>query len=155
MSNLRNSKVQVSDTFKTFSLDDLFGSIVANNNYTVGWPTTPTVPYQPVIDRQQFYYDVGTLITPPEQFVVETSADGITLSVDIPGTKPGDFSVETEGSVIHVTGKRKEASFSYKYTLPKKFDASSGAATYENGVLSLTFLKREDEKPRKIVVDIK
>lgn len=85
----------------------------------------------------------------------EVKDNELHLSVDIPGVKLKDLSVQTEGRVIKITGRRKGEEFKHTYTLSKEYDPETTSATLEDGVLTLTFSKTVETSTRKIDVKVK
>ena len=50
--------------------------------------------------------------------------------------------------------ERPYGSFSRSFTLPNTVDASGIAATYKDGVLTITLPRREEAKPKQISVNV-
>lgn len=81
--------------------------------------------------------------------------DELTLSVDLPGTKKEDVDVMFESNgYVRISAKRSDLQeeSTYRYSLGSEWDRDSGEATLEDGVLSLRFKKREEAKPRKLLL---
>jgi HSP20 family molecular chaperone IbpA len=76
------------------------------------------------------------------------------LSVDLPGVKTSDLSVQAEGRTIKIVGKRKGEEIKHAYTLSKEYDPETTSALLEDGVLNLTFSKSVSST-RKIEVKTK
>lgn len=86
------------------------------------------------------------------------------LSVDVPGVKPEDMSIELEhdGRVLHLMGGRKmktdksfeEYKFEKRFTLGKDLDTSKITAHLADGVLCLTAPKKEKLPPTKQTIAI-
>ena len=90
------------------------------------------------------------------------------ISLDLPGMKPEDFTVEVKDGHLWISGQRKaEASeegktyrrvesqygeFHRAIPLDESVDAERIEATYKDGVLRLTVPKEESAQPRKIEV---
>lgn len=82
---------------------------------------------------------------------VESDEESLTLSIDIPGVKLADLTVEVVGTQIKVSGKLREEEFKYLYSISKKYNPENPDATLENGVLTLRFSKNvSDVKSIKI-----
>ena len=96
------------------------------------------------------------------------SGDHYVLHADLPGVDPGsvDVSVDngtltvraersgrTEESVEWLTSERFTGSYMRQLTLGEGVDADRIAATYENGVLTVTIPMAEKAKPRRIQID--
>ena len=96
------------------------------------------------------------------------SGDHYVLHADLPGVDPGsvDVSVDsgtltvraersgrTEESVEWLTSERFTGSYMRQLSLGDGVDAERIAATYENGVLTVTIPMAEKAKPRRIEID--
>ena len=78
-----------------------------------------------------------------------------TVSMDIPGIKEEDITIETDGNILNVKGERKTATSSYSVskslTIPPEYSSDEVKAELDNGVLTLTVapkqvLQKEDKK---------
>jgi HSP20 family protein len=94
--------------------------------------------------------------------------DAFVARMDLPGLKVEDISVEMENNRLVVRGDRKHeektekedyvrmersyGSFYRSFTLPRNVDPEHIDAAFDAGVLTLTFPKTEEAKPRKIEV---
>ena len=91
------------------------------------------------------------------------------VEVAMPGLNMNDIEITTHKQVLTVRGERKsEGEKEANYTvhlrdilpgtflrsvrLPEYVNADSGSAQYEQGILSLTFQKKEEVKPKQIAV---
>ncbi|MEJ2588247.1 MAG: Hsp20/alpha crystallin family protein [Deltaproteobacteria bacterium] len=90
------------------------------------------------------------------------------LTVDLPGVKKDDISVDIDGNVLTVSGKKssereeKEAdyylressygSFTRSLRLPAEVNEEDVDATYKDGVLKLVMKPKEGAKARKIEI---
>jgi HSP20 family protein len=99
---------------------------------------------------------------------VEETEDGFTLHVELPGVRPEDVDVSLKASVLTITGERpfyegKNAEhfrrierhvgrFHRAVRLPDRVDGTGVAATYRDGLLTITVPKAEEAKPRRIQV---
>lgn len=77
------------------------------------------------------------------------------LSIDLPGVKGKDISVQATGREIKVTGKLRGENFKYSYVLSKDYDPETAAAIHEDGVLTLTFGKTETAKTKTVEIKVK
>jgi len=103
-------------------------------------------PARPLVDLRE-----------PRVIDIRRSAtnDELTLSVDLPGTKKEDVDVTFEpNGYIRVSAKRSDLKqeSTYRCSLGLEWDRDTGEATLEDGVLSLRFKKREEAKPRKLLL---
>lgn len=98
--------------------------------------------------------------------------DAVVVEAQVPGAKEEDVEVTVEGSVLTITAEAKESeekterkktvykssrqsSFTYSTSLPRMVDASKATAEVENGVVTVSIPKTEEEKPKKISVTTK
>lgn len=95
----------------------------------------------------------------PDSFVVEAA---------LPGVKPEDVDVSVLGDSLTISGNtsveetRQDEGYSYReirrgsysrtVTLPSGLKTDAAAATFENGLLRLSFPKAEEAKPRQIQI---
>jgi HSP20 family protein len=93
--------------------------------------------------------------------------DHYVLSADLPGIDPGSVDIDVDGQLLTVraertlatgegvkwiTRERETASFLRQLNLGQGIDTDGIAATYSNGVLTVTIPVSEKAKPRKIEV---
>lgn len=92
----------------------------------------------------------------------------IVLEAELPGMKPEDVNISIENNVLTLHGERKfekkdendnfhrversYGSFTRSFTLPPTVSSENAVAEFENGVLRLTLVKREEAKPRRIEI---
>ena len=95
--------------------------------------------------------------------------DDMVISAELPGVTKEDIDMHVEGNTLTLRGERKReaehadgetyrmervyGSFARSFKLPKTVDATRIAASFSNGVLTITLPKAEQSKPKKI--DIK
>ena len=102
----------------------------------------------------------------PRSDVVET-ADGIEVTVELPGMEQKDVEISVERRVLTVRGRARvtapqgyrlvyaeygEGDYERSFTLSQDIDEGRIAAEMKNGVLTLTLPRAEAVKPRKIEV---
>ena len=100
---------------------------------------------------------------------VYENEDAFYVEVAMPGLNMNDIEITTHKQVLTVRGERKSeeeketnytvhlrdilpGTFSHSVRLPKYVNADSGSAQYEQGILSLTFQKKEEVKPKQIAI---
>ena len=99
------------------------------------------------------------LRTTPESLVVEAA---------LPGVKPEDVDISILGDALTITGRTSEeksseedgytyreirrGSFSRSLTLPRGVKSDAAQASFDNGLLRLSFPKAEEAKPRQIKI---
>ena len=84
------------------------------------------------------------------------------VRAELPGVNRDDINVEMVEGYLNITAARKQKvgeeeqsfSFSRSVTVPDTVQSDKVAASYENGVLTVTLPKREEAKPRKISVAV-
>jgi HSP20 family protein len=110
---------------------------------------------------------MGNFIPP-----VDVYEDGhqMVLKLEVPGIRQEDLDVRLENQTLTVKGERKFESdekeenfhrierrygtFTRSFTLPQTVDTGAVKASYENGVLSILFAKKEAAKPKQVKVEI-
>lgn len=79
-----------------------------------------------------------------------------TLELDLPGFSNNEITVTSKASLISITASPKQtnkrAPFSAEYKLPSSAITSESTAVLENGVLTVTVPKKEQEKVNVIPV---
>ncbi len=121
-------------------------------------PSAPRSATGPVARRWSPALDV---IERDEQYV---------LRADVPGVREEDISVELDGSVLTISGRREAehdeqragyhrvervaGEFSRSLTLPEGIDADRIEASYDRGVLEVRVPKPEQAKPRKVEISV-
>jgi HSP20 family molecular chaperone IbpA len=89
------------------------------------------------------------------EYRVEEKDNELHLSIDLPGVKAKELSVQTTGRDIKVTGKLRGDDFKYSYVLSKDYDPETISAIHEDGVLTLTFGKTSASKTRTVEIKVK
>lgn len=102
---------------------------------------------------------------------IEEDNENIMVRAEIPGMKKDDIKVSVKGSMLTITGERKQESetkektfhrversygkFSRMITLPTEVEADKVKASYKDGMLNITLPKPAAIKPKHIDVEIK
>ena len=97
--------------------------------------------------------------------------DSIVVKADLPGLAREDVDVSIENNVLTIRGEKKRGQelldgeviraeryyggFYRAFTLPSTADADKIQASFNNGVLELVILKKEEAKPKQIKIDVK
>jgi HSP20 family protein len=105
----------------------------------------------------------------PAMDLAETQ-DAYVLRADLPGLSPDDVTIELEHRVLTVSGERRAeeategtgwrrversfGSFKRSLTLPEGIDPEAIAASFDNGVLTVTIPKPEERKPRRVSIAV-
>ena len=98
--------------------------------------------------------------TKDETFFVEAELPGFQgedVEVEIEDqvlTLRGEKTVERDGVESYHARERFNGKFERRLSLPDFVDATSADATMEHGVLTLSFQKREELKPKRIAVKV-
>ena len=101
---------------------------------------------------------------------VDVSEDekGYSVTVELPGVRRDDVSVEVHDHVLSIRGEKKSereekkdkthwvertyGSFSRSFTLPPSAVTDELKATFKDGVLAIEIPKKEEAKPRQIAI---
>lgn len=97
--------------------------------------------------------------------------DSVELKAELPGMDSDDIQIEVEDNVLTIKGERKFeekvederyyrierrfGSFQRSLALPQGVKADEIQAAYEDGILTVTVPKAEEEKPKRIEVKAK
>jgi HSP20 family protein len=84
--------------------------------------------------------------------------DNTYVRAELPGVTREAINIEMVDGYLNLTASRKQgeetASFNRSVAIPETVQADKVAATYENGVLTVTLPKQEQAKPRKINITV-
>jgi HSP20 family protein len=94
--------------------------------------------------------------------------DSMMVRAELPGMKKEDINISIHDNTVTISGERKSEKqyegsetsrqervygrFTRSLTLPKQVDAGKVKAAYKDGVLTVTFAKAEEAKPRQIEI---
>ena len=78
--------------------------------------------------------------------------EGYEITLELPGYKQSDVEVTIEQETLTVVAKKGERSYHSSVILPHEIDTAKSSGKLENGVLTLTFARKEETKPRKITI---
>jgi len=98
--------------------------------------------------------------------------DAVSVVAEIPGLTKDDVNIKVENGVMTISGKQahvdnterevkyirrelKHSSFKRSFELGDTLDPTKISALFENGILTITILKREEAKPHSIDIEIK
>ena len=97
------------------------------------------------------------------------TADDIVATVELPGMRKEDIEISLHDGTLTISGELKEekaegdkaarterfvGKFRRSVSLPTRVDMNKAAATYKDGLLSVTLPKAEDAKPKQIQVNV-
>lgn len=98
--------------------------------------------------------DLTTTSTRSSNYRTEVTDRGLNLSIDLPGVKATDLTVQTTGRDVKVTGRLRGSQFDYAYRLSRDYNPETVEATLECGVLTLHFDRIKKDSPRTIEVKV-
>ena len=93
---------------------------------------------------------------------------GFTVQMALPGVDAKQIDVQVEHNVLQVKGERTHegseerqwymhgigaGAFACTFTLPNYADREQSTASYKHGLLTITFPKRDEAKPRAITIE--
>jgi len=106
----------------------------------------------------------------PPVDIYENDQHEIVLRAELPGLKREDLDIRVENNTLTLRGDRKRdtevkqesyhrvervyGAFSRSFSLPATVNTEKVAATFTDGVLTITLPLREDAKPRQIQVQV-
>ena len=94
--------------------------------------------------------------------------EAFTVQMVLPGLDASQIDVQVERNMLRVKGERKpdapegrtwyernieEGTFTCSFQLPDYVDYEKSTASYTQGLLTITFPKREEAKPRHIMIE--
>jgi HSP20 family protein len=104
------------------------------------------------------------------RFEMRESDDAITVIFEVPGVKKEDVHLDINNGVLRIKGERKApdrkdeeecycselgyGSFERSFRLPDSVDEGKVKAKHADGLLELTFPKREDRKRKSIEIKV-
>ncbi len=114
-------------------------------------------------------WDSGTMLAPAMD--ITEDATGYKLTAELPGLTEKDIEVEVRGDLLTVKGEKKEESerteadvhlsersygaFARSFTLPEGVELGNTAATFANGVLTVTLPKQATAMPEAKTIEVK
>ena len=70
--------------------------------------------------------------------------DRVTVIADLPGVEKGDIDLKCDGRMVSIRAATDTRSYDERVRLPARVDEHSAEATYNNGVLEVTFDRADD-----------
>lgn len=96
--------------------------------------------------------------------------DAVKIVAEVPGVRPEDVKISLENNLLTVRGEKRQqaeektervhryertyGTFERAFSLPTTVDPEKIAATYTNGILTVTIPKAERARPREIPVKV-
>ena len=107
----------------------------------------------------------GNFVPPVD---VYEDAHKVVLKLEVPGVKQDDLDIRVENQTLTVKGERKfekeekeenfhriersYGTFLRSFTLPQTIDTDNVAASYDDGVLTVTLSKKAEAKPKQVKI---
>ena len=149
---MNKMKVMNTNNTKPLALSDMlvgnFGSLV-NDFLNDEFVSTRNVSFKPAIE-------------------VTEQENGYTAVLALPGIKKENITISIEDGLLKVTGERSShkneetdkvhfsefryGKFERHITLPKNAEGEKVDARFEDGLLTINILKKEEAKPKQIVI---
>ena len=79
---------------------------------------------------------------------VNTTDKEVKVVLEIPGVKKEDIKINAYGEAVEVTANNAQRKYHKTIELPKEANTDTAKSTYHNGILEITFSKRENAKPK-------
>ncbi|MBD3305602.1 Hsp20 family protein [candidate division KSB3 bacterium] len=105
----------------------------------------------------------------PRADIYETE-DNVTIQLDLPGVNADQIDIQCEKGMLSIKGERQfngetaerkyfrvenvYGPFERYFEIPRTLDTNKVEAKYRDGVLTLSFPKMEEAKPKKIDISI-
>ena len=131
--------------YTTNTLNDLFFDLnkVINNDYIQKHGRNQNI--------EKFQHYIGL------NYNTETTDDGVTLTMEVPGYNKNLIDVTVEDKTLVVEGKSNSGDadgFKERFTLNDKFNGDGVEATIVDGMLTVLVPYKEAVKPHKVKVKI-
>ncbi len=79
---------------------------------------------------------------------VNTNDKEVKVVLELPGVKKEDIKISAYGEAVEVTANNAQRKYHKTIELPKEANTDTAKSTYHNGILEITFSKRENTKPK-------
>jgi HSP20 family molecular chaperone IbpA len=137
-------KPATGDIIKDDIIDDFFGDIFGNNK------EPPVILVSTDVNVEA---GASTSLKPGYRSVL--SADGMVLSIDLPGISPRDVTLWVTNTQVIVKGLTswKSGSFTHRYTISADFDLKKVTATMTDGQLLVKIGKLPLENLRRVFIE--
>ena len=113
--------------------------------------------------------ELSTRTWAPPVDIYETD-ENLVLKAELPGINPDSVEIRVEDNTLYLKGERKfekevkeqnyhrversYGTFTRTFSLPGSIDADRVAASYKDGVLTLTMPKKEEARPKTIKINV-
>lgn len=143
-------------------IDDLFEVAKNQDNgagpYYYGYTMTVGPDGKPIVKE---YGNVrpGLLPTsdkrePLADTIVDDKENIVKMVAEMPGVTKEDINVVVENKTVNITAERGEKKYHASVPIKYKVDQDSAKASYQNGILELTFKLQEEPKPKGKKVEV-
>ncbi|MFW6283090.1 MAG: Hsp20/alpha crystallin family protein [Minisyncoccales bacterium] len=135
------------------------------------------VPFDPFKNLDSFFEedDFSSLLSSPKvhkvaRMNIEETDEDVIVEAEVPGVDADDIDISIEGDILKMKAGKEERTedegknyhrrefrrhyFERAARLPSKVKADEAEANYKNGVLKLKIPKREEEKSKKVKVEV-
>ncbi len=148
---------------RSFSdIDDIFEVAKNQDNstgpYYYGYTMTVGPDGKPVVKE---YGNVrpGLLPTsdkrePLVDTIVDDKENIIKMVAEMPGVTKEDINVVVEDKTVNITAEHGDKKYEANVPIKYKVDKDSAKASYQNGILELTFKLQEESKPKGKKVEV-
>ena len=125
-------------------------------------------PFRSFIPEEFLTATTPTKFTPPVD--IYENEHKLVVKFEVPGMEEKDIKINIESNTLLVTGERKiekeeklenyqrveryYGTFSRSFVLPTTLELETACAEYKHGVLSITFNKKVEAKPKQIRIGI-
>lgn len=79
--------------------------------------------------------------------------DVVRVVADVPGVEKDDIEVSVSGDELRIHASREGREYDERVALPPKVDETTGDATYNNGVLEISFEKHDTDDEHEIDIE--
>ncbi len=77
-------------------------------------------------------------------FDVHEEEDTVRIVADLPGVTKEDIDLKCDGTTLHLDANGQQRTYRERIDLPVAVDEHSASATYNNGILEVTFESADD-----------
>ena len=79
---------------------------------------------------------------------LNTTDKEVKVILEIPGVKKEDIKIKTFDEAVEVTANNPQRKYHKIIDLPKEANPQTAKSTYQNGILEISFTKKENTKPK-------
>lgn len=143
-------------------IDDLFEVAKNEDNgagpYYYGYTMTIGPDGKPVV-KEYGNVKPGLLPTsdkrePLVDTIVDDKENIVKMVAEMPGVTKEDINVLVEDKTVDITAEHGEKKYHASVPIQHKIDKDSAKASYQNGILELTFKRQEEPKPKGKKVEV-